>query len=167
MRSARETHRVRIGQRDASSSRSPSPPSSPNVNSANRKGRKKSSFIWNHCSQKLSSDGKIVTYCNYCDDTQWVLGGSTSTALYHIKSRHLEKLTNAELMNVTQKTQGTQQTSPSSKLPVRSPQHSSLYRKISHTSVRGRDLNIKLMLAMLSSSVSFNILDNPEWGVFC
>ena len=169
MRSARDTHHVRIGQRDASSSRSrsrsPSPSSSPNVNAAKKKGRKKSSAVWNHCHQELIG-GQTVTFCNHCDNTRWILGGSTSTALYHIKQHHIEKLTADELISINQKAQGTEQTSPSSKLPARSPQHASLYHKISHNSARGCDLNMKLMLAMISSSVSFNILDNPEWGVF-
>ena len=70
-------------------------------------------------------------------------------------------------MVMTEKMRGTQKTSPSSKLPARSPKAaSSLFRKIPHDSKKGQDLNIKFVLAMLSSSVSFNILDNPEWAVF-
>ena len=130
-----------------------------------KKGRKKSCPVWNHCNQK-KVEGTIVTFCNYCENTSWILAGSTSTALYHIKQHHVDKLTPDELCSITQKAQGTELTSPSSKLPARSPQHSSLFRKIPHNSTRGCDLNIKLMLAMISSSVPFNILDNPEWGVF-
>ena len=74
-----------------------------------------------------------------------------------MRQHHFGKLTAEEIIIMTEETKGTQQTSPSSKLPARSPQASSLYHKIPHTSARGRDFNIKLMLAMISSSVSFNI----------
>ena len=96
----------------------------------------------------------------------WILGGSTSTALYHIKQHHIDKLTAEELYSINKKAQGTEITSPTSRLPARTPPHSTLFPKIKQNSTRGRDLNIKLMLAMISSSVSFNILDNPEWGIF-
>ena len=41
-----------------------------------------------------------------------------------------------------------------------------MFHKIPHDSKKGQELNIKLMLALISSSVPFNILDNAEWGVF-
>ena len=78
-------------------------------------------------------------YCNYCENTSWILAGSTSTELYHLKQHHGDKLTPDELCSITQKAQGTELTSPSSKLPARSPQHSSLFRKIPPNSTRGRD----------------------------
>ena len=49
MHSAIEAHSACIGEREASSSRSPSPPSSPNVNAAKKKGRTKTSPVWKHC----------------------------------------------------------------------------------------------------------------------
>ena len=79
--------------------------------------------MWNHCSQKISG-GQAVTMCNYCVNVQWKLSGSTSSALYHIKSHHLEKLTEAELFQINEKSQGTEQTSPQSSLPARSPRAS-------------------------------------------
>ena len=158
--SAIEARRARTDERDASSDSSSSPPRSP----AKKKGRKKNSPVWNHCHTK-EIGGKTVTFCNYCVNTHWILGGSTSTALYHIKQHHIDKLTPDELFSVNQKAKGTEQTSPSSKLPARSP-HTSLYRKIPHSSPMGRDINIKFVLAMISSSTPFNILDVPEWGVF-
>ena len=99
MRSTNKAQRrhVRTVERDAaSSSRSPSPATSPNVNASKKKGCKKSSAVWNHCNQK-TIEGKIVTYCNYCENTSWILAGSTSTALYHIKQHHVDKLTPDEL----------------------------------------------------------------------
>ena len=107
-----------------------------------------------------------MTYCNYCENTSWILAGSTSTAMYHLKQHYGDKLTADELCSIIQKAQGTELTSPSSKLPARSPQHSSLYRKIQQNSTKDCDLNIKLMLAMKSSTVPLAILDNPKWGVF-
>ena len=164
-RESRHKRHRRMERPDTSTSRSPSPDISPNVNASKKKGCKKSSTVWNHCYQK-TIDGKTVTYCNYCVNQYWILGGSTSTALYHIKQHHGDKLTAEELSSFTKKTQGTEITSPTSRLPVRTPPHSTLFPKIKQNSTRGRDLNIKLMLAMISSSVSFNILDNPEWGIF-
>ena len=108
-----------------------------------------------------------MTFCNHCPNLCWDLKGSTSTALYHVRQHHYEKLSADEIMVMTEKMKG--KTSPSSKLPARSPKaSSSLFsrRKISHESKKGQELNIKLMLAMISSSVPFNILDNAEWGVF-
>ena len=55
-----------------------------------KQGGKKCSFIWQHMtSTKL--DGKDKTKCNYCDKW-WFLGGSTSNAQTHLRSKHPEKL---------------------------------------------------------------------------
>ena len=77
------------------SSRSPSPP-------PKKKGRTKTSAIWNHCHQK----GKM-THCNYCSDAKWALSGSTSTALYHLKQKHLDKLSPEDLLIVNVRAKGT------------------------------------------------------------
>ena len=54
-------------------------------------GRKKSSLVWNHCYQE-TIDGEKYTGCNYCKDLKWSLHGSTSTARYHVTTKHLDKL---------------------------------------------------------------------------
>ena len=62
-------------------------------------GRKKSSLVWNHCHLIVDDRGKEVTQCNHCP-TNWVLKGSTSTALYHIKHTHRDKLSEADLLKL-------------------------------------------------------------------
>ena len=62
-----------------------------------------------------------MTFCNYCPDAKWILGGCTSTALYHIKQHHIDKLIPEDLLGINQKSKGAEETSPSSKLPARSP----------------------------------------------
>ena len=158
VQSAREHFSRKIRQGDdrghnSDSSRSASPP-------PKRKGRTKTSAIWNHCHTK-----GVMTHCNYCHDAKWNLSGSTSSALYHLKSKHVDKLSPEDLLIINYK-KGTEETSSTSKLPARSPRTSSLYNKISHTSPRGQDLNVKLCLALISSSVPFTFLDNPDWAVF-
>ena len=99
---------------DDSSDRSCSPPP---VTPAKKKGRTKSSVIWKHCNNK-DVKGRTLTYCNYCPNTSWELKGSTSTALSHVKQHHFDKLTDDERNDLMDKMRGT---SPSSKLPARSP----------------------------------------------
>ena len=161
IQSATEALDARV--RDDSSGRSCS---SPPVTPAKKKGRTKSSVIWEHCNNR-EVKGRIITYCNYCPKTSWELKSSTSTALSHVKQHHFDKLTHDERNDLMDKMKGT--TSPSSKLPARSPKAVSAFfsgHKISHDSKKGRELNVKLLFAMISSSVSFNILDCPVWGVF-
>ena len=110
--SAREAHHAR----DVSSDSSSSPARSP----AKKRGHKKVSPIWNHCHNK-EVNGQTMTFCDYCPNLSWKLRGSTSTALYHVKQHHCDKLTDEEIVIMTEKTKGTQQTSPSSKLTARSP----------------------------------------------
>ena len=59
-----------------------------------------------------------MTHCNYCSDAKWALSGSTSTALYHLKQKHLDKLSPEDLLIVNVRAKGTEETSSSSKLPV-------------------------------------------------
>ena len=145
---------------DDSSDESCSPPT------PKKKGCARSSVIWNQCQNK-EVRGRIFTYCNYCPNKSWELQGSTSTALSHVKQHHFDKLTDDERNDLMDKMKGT--TSPSSKLPARSPKAAAAFfsgHKIPHDSKKGRELNVKLLFAMISSSVSFNILDCPAWGVF-
>ena len=58
---------------------------------------------------------------------------------------------------------------PKSKFPARSPRQLTLFqttRKIGHASTKGHELNVKLGKAMISGSLSFNLLDNVEFGMF-
>ena len=48
----------------------------------------------------------------------WKLQGSTSTALYHVKQHHSDKLTPEEKFSMYEKAKGTQQTSPFDKIPA-------------------------------------------------
>ena len=66
---------------DTDSSSSHDPADSPAVEK--KRGRKKSSIIWNHCFTEYV-DGEVVTYCKYCTRVCWKLKGSTSTALYYV-----------------------------------------------------------------------------------
>ena len=78
---------------DTDSSSSHDPADSPAVEK--KRGRKKSSIIWNHCFTEYV-DGGVVTYCRYCTRVRWKLNGSTSSALYHLKNHHSDKLTPEE-----------------------------------------------------------------------
>ena len=69
MRKARATHHERVAP--CARSRSGSESSSP-VCAAKKKGRKRNSIVWNHCTQK-TIDGQDVTSCNYCVNTRWSL----------------------------------------------------------------------------------------------
>ena len=86
---ARERILARDHPRDESSEGSASPPRSRSP--AKKKGRTKTSPIWNHCYNK-EGKGKIMTFCNHCTNLSWDLKGSTSTALYHVRQHHYEKL---------------------------------------------------------------------------
>ena len=59
-----------------------------------KRGRKKTSVIWNHMSQKMVNK-VVVTFCNHCP-LNWVLSGSTSTALQLLRQIHCDKITEAE-----------------------------------------------------------------------
>ena len=119
IRSATEAHNARA--RDDSSDISGSPPP---VTPAKKKGRTNTSLIWKHCSNK-EVKGRTITYCNYCPNTSWELKGSTSTALSHVKQHHYDRLTPDERNDLIDKMKGT--TSPSSKLPARSPKAASAF----------------------------------------
>ena len=64
----------------------PGPSSAPST--PIRRGPKKSSMIWNHCTEKIV-DGIKYTFCKHCS-SQWNLNGSTSTALQHIRLVHTD-----------------------------------------------------------------------------
>ncbi|MCP4394582.1 MAG: hypothetical protein GY804_09995, partial [Alphaproteobacteria bacterium] len=134
--------------------------SSSSSTSTPRPGRKRTSIIWNHCTEK-KIDGKVYTCCNYCK-CKWVLNSSTSTAKSHVENGHWEKLSEAEKNEVRNKSSGKkQQTTPNSKLPVRS-----LVRPVTHQSSKGRELNTQLCKAIISGSLPYNILDNVQFAMF-
>ena len=130
-------------------------------------GRRKSSLIWKHCHQKIIK-GQIYTVCNYCKDQQWCLGGSTSSARTHVLSKHLDKISQEELNKIDDKARGNERTTPTSKLPTRSPVavKSPMNRKLTRHSLRGREYDTLLCKAMLSGSLSFNLLDDVKFAMF-
>ena len=164
---ARNSQRAQVSRRDStdsSSSHDPAPSADSPVEER-KKGRKKNSLIWKHCYKKRVN-GEDITYCNYCEAVSWKLGGSTSTALYHVRQHHSDKFTEEEICSMNEKSKGTHFTLPTDKLPARAPKSAKLYNTIKHESGRGQELHVKLGLARLSSCTPFNILDNPDWGRF-
>ena len=79
-----------------------------------KRGRKKSSVIWNHMTQKMVNK-VVVTFCNHCP-LNWVLSGSTSTALQHLRTIHSDKITEAE---ESQLNSGSEPTPRDAKTPKR------------------------------------------------
>ena len=57
--------------------------------------RQKTSLVWSHCTKITRHDGSVVGKCNYCG-TEWLLRGSTATALQHLKCHHSEKFSAEE-----------------------------------------------------------------------
>ena len=139
-------------------------PSAPSAEER-KKGRKKNSLVWKHCYQKRVK-GEDITFCKYCEAVSWKLGGSTSSALYHVRNHHSDKMTDEEITSMNEKSKGTHATLTTDKLPARAPKSGKIYNTIKPESRRGQELNVKLALAMLSSCTPFNILDNPDWGRF-
>ena len=129
------------------------------VQTSTPRGRKKSSMVWNHCYQTDK-----ITYCNYCP-SNFVLNGSTSTALYHIRHHHHDKLSEAEKLQL--QTGGL--TSPDASLPKRSTNRRLTDESpdISHYSLKGRTLDRKLARALVTGAVSINFLDNVQFAIFC
>ncbi len=156
-RKERDTRkRTQQGREDSDSrSRSPSHAStSTSTSSCTSKlgpGRKKSSFIWNHCHSNVI-DGVTHTICDHCVDQSWVLHSSTSTAKYHIIRHHWEKLSAEEKIELSTKSQGDQKTTPTSKLPIRSSA-AHLTRQIGHQSQKGREWDVLLSQAIISGSL--------------
>ena len=57
--------------------------------------RQRTSLVWSHCTEITRHDDTVVGKCNYCG-TEWLLSGSTATALQHLKCRHSEKFSAEE-----------------------------------------------------------------------
>ena len=114
--------------------------------------------MWNHCHQINK-----ITFCNYCLRS-FSLNGSTSTALYHIRNHHQDKLSDAEKVQLL--TGGL--TTPDAVLPKRSTNRrlTDEAPDISHYSLRGRTLDRKLARALVTGAVSINILDNVHFAIF-
>ena len=66
--------------------------------SSRQRGRKKTSLIWNHMGQRQVAN-VTVTFCSHCTSS-WVLSGSTSTALQHLRNSHLDQLTEEEIKSL-------------------------------------------------------------------
>ena len=90
LNTARENRATGTGSRSPSEN----PSSTPAAATVESRGRKKSSIIWNHCTQKMV-DNTRITFCNHCS-SNWNLSGSTSTALQHLRSNHPDCFTEAE-----------------------------------------------------------------------
>lgn len=79
----------------------------------------------------------------------------------------MDKLSEQEHLKLNLKAQGAERTTPTSKLPTRSPSaSSSLMRKVGHHSQKGREWDTLLCQAMISGSLSLNILDNVQFAMF-
>ncbi|MCP4392729.1 MAG: hypothetical protein GY804_00390, partial [Alphaproteobacteria bacterium] len=131
--------------------------------STSKPGRKRTSIIWNHCTEKLI-DGKVWTICNYCKNQKWILNSSMSTAKSHIENVHHDKLSEEEKIQLRTKNSGKkQQTTSTSKLPVRS---SPLVCQVAHHSIKGREWDTQLCQAIISGSLPYNILDNVQFAMF-
>ena len=136
--------------------------STPAAATVESRGRKKTSIIWNHCTQKIL-DNQRITFCNHCS-CKWNLSGSTSTALQHLRSNHLDCLTEAEQDHLNS---ANEPTVFGAKTPKRqSKSYADMTSKIDPLSYKGRKLNKLLCMALLSGSVSWNFLDNAQFGIF-
>ena len=80
-----------------------------------------------------------ITYCNHCP-RNWSLSGSTSTALQHLRSDHVDCLTEAEEHQLFS---DNEPTAPGAKTPKRQVKKSyfDMTSNILHDSYRGRKLN--------------------------
>ena len=136
---------------------------SPGRRSTRCRGRKSSSVVWNHCKKHTDPvTKKIITKCNYCG-ASWALLGSTSTALHHLKQHHIQRLSSEERTKLLGGS-----TTPNSALPARSTTRNLFDGPlISKNSPKGRRCNEKLARALLSGSISIQILDNIHFGIFC
>ena len=127
-----------------------------------QKEEKRKSIIWNHCRQSVVNK-VTITYCNHCG-SHWSISGSTSTALQHLRQNHQEFLTDAE---VHQLFSDNEPTAFDAKAPKRQVKcYGDMTSKILHNSLKGLKLNKYLCLAMVSGSVSWNLLDNPQFAIF-
>ena len=100
----RQTARAPEEDQSHSRSRSRSPVDSSTPRHAQQQGQtpvrghKNTSSVWSHCTQ-ISQNGTVVTKCNHCE-SKWVLSGSTSTALQHLKMQHLAKFSPEDLRKI-------------------------------------------------------------------
>ena len=105
----------------------------------------------------------VITFCNHCP-LNWALSGSTSTALQHLRTIHSDKITEAE---ESQLNSGSEPTPRDAKTPKRQfKSYADMCKKVDHCSHRGRKINRNLFLAILSSSLPRNILDNVNFAMF-
>ena len=158
LNTARENRATGTGSRSPSENLS-SPPAAATVES---RGRKKKSITWNHCTQRMVNNTRL-TFCYHCS-ANWNLSGSTSAALQHLRSNHLDCLTEAEQDHLNS---ANEPTVFGAKTPKRqSKSYADMTSKIDPLSYKGRKLNKLLCMALLSGSVSWNILDNVPFGLF-
>ena len=158
LNTARENRATGTGSRSPSEN----PSSTPAAATVESRGRKKSSIIWNHCSQNMV-DITRITFCNHWP-SNWNLSGSTSTALQHLRSNHPDCLTEAEEDHLNSANEPTVFGAKTPKRQVKS--YADMTLKIDPDSYKGRKLNKYLCMALLSGSVSWNFLDNVQFGIF-
>ena len=108
-------------------------------------------------------DNTKITFCNHCS-CNWNLSGSTSTALQHLRSNHPDCLTEAEEDHLNSANEPTVFGAKTPKRQVKS--YADMTLKIDPDSYKGRKLNKYLCMALLSGSVSWNFLDNVQFGIF-
>ena len=134
-----------------------------------QRGRKKSSFIWQHMTS-TEVDGRDKTTCNYCDKW-WFLDSSTSNAQTHLKSKHPEKLASTSPSKKSPKSLRSKQpdklpeqdaaTTPASSLPSTSSSE-----QIHQQSYGMRESDMKLGKSLLCSHFPQNVLDNVRVDMF-
>ena len=147
-----------ISPSETTETTSSTPPAAPQE----PRGRKRKSIIWNHCRQRVVNK-TVITYCNHCE-CHWNLSGSTSTALQHLRTNHLDCLTDAEEHQLFSDNEPTAFGAKAPKRQVKC--YGDMTSKILHDSYKGRKLNKYLCMALLSGSVSWNFLDNAQFAIF-
>ena len=106
-----------------------------------------------------------VTFCNHCESS-WVLSGSTSTALQHLRNGHIDKLTQEEIRSLNSASEPTTSDATTPKRQVKARYVNWLNKNIDHQGPEGREINRMLCLAILSGSLPWNILDNVQFAMF-
>ena len=124
--------------------------------------RNKPSVVWKHV-KKLPNVDKVE--CNHCASFWWNLLGSTSTPLKHVKEHHYNKLTDEQKdrMSKNGETSGKGGTVPKRTLCKKKLQYGPLPR----SDKKVMRVDAKLGRLLISSSASWTLLDNPEFGLFC
>ena len=122
--------------------------------------RKSPSIIWKHCTKRINEN---TIRCNHCETTWSGLSGSTSNPLKHLRVLHYNMLSDEEKGSLpnngaTSGTNGVRRT-----LSKKIYEVGALAR--GHPSVKETDR--KLAKVILSSCVSWSLIDNEAFGELC